>query len=196
MVPSLVSSCPDVSEADLTRIDSYALVAYIPSPLGEYLDRLRQEIVPGCRLRSHVSLLPPRPLSGLEESAWTQIRHLSASTPGFSIELGALENFPVSNVIYISLNSGPEHLRSIHDRLNQGPLAYCEPWPYHPHVTLGQDLPPESLAEARELAVRRWAEYPHARSFRVENITFVQNTVHNQWIDLAEYRLQAPARVG
>jgi len=30
------------------RINSFALVSYIPEPLAGFLDRLRQELVPNC----------------------------------------------------------------------------------------------------------------------------------------------------
>ena len=45
------------------RINSFALVSYIPEPLAGFLDRLRQELVPNCFLRAHVTILPPRPIS-------------------------------------------------------------------------------------------------------------------------------------
>ena len=40
-------------------------------------------------------------------------------------------------------------------------------------LALAQEFPAETLAEVRELAVRRRAEYPYARGFSVQRITFV-----------------------
>ena len=51
----------------------YGLVAYINGTLGNFLYNLRQELVPSCRLRSHVSLLPPRLLAGDEQGAKQRI---------------------------------------------------------------------------------------------------------------------------
>ena len=39
------------------RINSFALVTYIPEPLAGFLDRLRQELVPNCFLRAHATIL-------------------------------------------------------------------------------------------------------------------------------------------
>jgi hypothetical protein len=42
-----------------------------------------------------------------------------------------------------------------------------------------------------DLAHRRWAEYEGSRSFRAERAVFVQNTMTDCWVDLAEYTLGA-----
>ena len=44
------------------RLNVYALVIYIPDPLGRFLDHLRRELVPAYKPHAHVSVLPPRPL--------------------------------------------------------------------------------------------------------------------------------------
>ncbi len=45
------------------RLNVFALVIYIPDPLGRFLDDLRTALVPGCNPHAHVSVLPPRPLA-------------------------------------------------------------------------------------------------------------------------------------
>ncbi len=47
------------------------------------------------------------------------------------------------------------------------------------------------VSEVRDLAERRWREYQGPRVFRAERAAFVQNTVANCWLDLAEYSLGA-----
>jgi len=56
------------------RINSFALVSYIPEPLAGFLDRLRQELVPDCFLRAHVTILPPRPICSPPGEAWDLVR--------------------------------------------------------------------------------------------------------------------------
>ena len=73
-------------------------------------------------------------------------------------------------------------------------MAFEEPFPYHPHVTLAQGLDPSVVAEMYEFAKRRWQEGTPAHSFAVDRLTFVQNTVENYWIDLTELEL-TPVRV-
>jgi hypothetical protein len=162
----------------------YALVAYIDGQLGDFLYRLRQEIVPTCKLRSHVSLLPPRPMMGPEAEAMEQVTVLAERTPAFTVTLGELRVFPVTNVIYLELSIGRGELVSIHDRLNSGVLGYAEPFEYHPHITLGQELSVEHFPEALRLCEQRWKEYTGPRSFPVETLTFVRNTGNCGWTDL------------
>jgi hypothetical protein len=73
--------------------------------------------------------------------------------------------------------------------LNQGPLAFQEPFPYHPHITLAQGLPPGRAPSLYELARKRWAAFPHSRRLRAERACFVQSTIECTWVDLAEIRL-------
>ncbi len=181
--------CPAADHGEAVRINSFALVTYIPDPLGEFLDDLRKELVPECSLRSHVSILPPRPLIHTEQAAHDQIERECRRTTRFRIEAGEIRLFPVTNVIYIAVDTGEFELRQMHDSLNSNALAYKEPYFYHPHITLAQQLPDCEIRGCNELAKRRWAEYRHERSFDVEAITFVQNTTANRWIDLSEIKM-------
>lgn len=164
----------------------YALVAYINGELGDFLYSLRQEIVPTCRLRSHVSLLPPRKLAGDPQDAAEKITAVAGQHAAFEVVLGDICVFPVTNVIYLDLAAGREQLMAMHDDLNGGALAYAEPFAYHPHITLGQELTPEQFAMGLELCRKRWAEYTGPRSFPVETITFVRNSGNCGWSDLQD----------
>lgn len=164
----------------------YALVAYINGELGDFLYSLRQEIVPTCRLRSHVSLLPPRKLAGDQAGAMEKVASVAGHHPAFDVVLGDICIFPVTNVIYLDLAAGREQLTAMHDELNGDALAYAEPFAYHPHITLGQELTPEQFAMGLELCRKRWAEYTGPRSFPVETITFVKNSGNCGWSDLQD----------
>jgi 2'-5' RNA ligase len=171
------------------RINSFALVTYIPEPLAGFLDRLRRELVPNCFLRAHVTILPPRPLCSPPEAAWSVIGALAPRFHPFEVELSNVEVFPVSDVIYVSISAGSAELKRTHDALNIDGLRYKEPFSYHPHVTLAQELQPDELDELIGVARARWAEFPGVKSFRVEKAVFVQNTHRNEWIDLGECTL-------
>jgi 2'-5' RNA ligase len=172
-------------------INCYALVAYIPGPLGEFLDHLRRELVPACAPRAHVTILPPRPVSAPPGTAVEQLNEWIAGIPAFEIETRQVEIFDTTSVIYIGLGTGREDLKRIHGRLNAGHLGFAEPFGYHPHITLAQDLSPDRVSRAHEEAKRRWAEFEGERTFRVETVTFVQNTSDNRWLDLAHWTLGA-----
>jgi 2'-5' RNA ligase len=171
------------------RLNVFALVIYLPEPLGRFLDDLRCELVPNDKPHAHVSVLPPRPLAVDVSVASEQVRALTESWSPFEIELTSIEVFPVTNVIYLELGAGAAELRKLHSAMNAGALAFDEPFLYHPHVTLAQELMSADVAAAHANAHRRWENYPGKRSFRAERAVFVQNSLHNVWLDLAEFGL-------
>jgi 2'-5' RNA ligase len=180
------------SEPDGARPPSlYALVIYLPDPLGGFLDDLRLEMVPGCNPHAHVSVLPPRPLPSAPEAAIEEARGIVAGFAPFDIELGGIEKFDVTEVVYIAVEDGAGQLRQMHDSLNRGALAFPEPFAYHPHVTLAQEIKAGQADALVELAARRWREFEGPRRFRAETSVFVRNPRGNLWIDLADGPLRA-----
>jgi 2'-5' RNA ligase len=175
---------------EANRINQYGLVSYIAGPLGDFLYDLREEIVPGCRLRTHISILPPRPLEGTQEEAIAMLNMRAHRHHAFTVKLGDIEMFESSHVIYIALAKGASNMKAMYRDLNRGPLSFDEYYPYHPHVTLAQCLPDEKLAWARDLCDKRWNEWQGDRTFEVDRMTFVQNTTDCGWLDLAESKLE------
>ncbi len=175
-----------VDPSGVEYLDTFALVSYIPEPLAGFLDQLRCELVPNCFLRAHVTLLPPRPLAASPEKAWTELREAAYRLKPVNITLDHIDIFPISDVIHVVIGEGHDELKRMHDVLNNGKLFFKEPFPYHPHVTLAQNLKPDEVDELGRAARRRWAEFKGSKSFRVETITFVQNTKWHGWVDLAE----------
>jgi 2'-5' RNA ligase len=172
------------------RIDSFALVAYIPDPLARFLDSLRRELEPGHPApRAHLTVLPPRPLSGDIPSAIEQLRSQLADTAAVAVSVGEAMRFPVTDVVYLSLRAGRDEFCDAHKQLNRGAVAFQEPYQFHPHITLAQGLVPDEVQPALQLAERRWAGYHGPRDFTVESLVFVQATTDGRWIDLAEFAL-------
>jgi 2'-5' RNA ligase len=174
----------------------HALVIYIPDPLGKFLDELRRELVPGCNPHAHVSVLPPRTLTADWQAAAEQVRECAGSWPPFEIALGEIRIFPVTNVIYLDLASGADEMYRMHGAMSSGALQFPEPFKYHPHVTLAQELRPEDVDDVQIRAQQRWAEYRGPRRFCVEKAAFVKNTSGNCWADLGVFSLNVvPVRV-
>ena len=167
--------------------DEFALVCYLPGALGGFLDCLRTELVPDCSARSHVTLLPPRPLHGQGGSALRQLQAALPHCPPFVVELGEVSVFEKTRVIYLELIRGQEHLERIHTILNQHSLYYNEPYEYHPHVTLAQGpTVVEDSGMKVQLAKDRWAQFKLPRTFVVDTVMFVQNGGCQGWLDLNE----------
>ena len=173
-----------------------ALVTYLPEPLRQFLDDLRLELVPGCKPHAHVTVLPPRPITiGCVDSAAVEAQQRSVEFSPFEIEIGDVATFPKTNVVYLEIGRGSQVLHAMHDAMNAGSLAYEEPFEFHPHITLAQDLTLEQSIERAELARGRWSEFRHSRRFHAETLTFVQNIGNNCWVDLAECPLAAAVPV-
>jgi 2'-5' RNA ligase len=167
----------------------FALVSYIPGRLAKFLDQLRAELKPGCVLRSHVTVLPPRPIQLNVEECIRQITAEGNETAPFTVELGSVEVFEKSHVVYLTLRSGARELHALHENLNSGQLEYRPVFPYHPHITLAQDLTPEQARELADLARERWRRYDGPRQFSVEALSFVRSEVPGCWRDLAHVEL-------
>ena len=175
------------------RINLFALVVYVPDPLARFLDDLRKELTPGCLPRAHVTILPPRSVAIGAAAATEAARAVASGFAPFDIVPGDVEIFRTTNVIHIGIKEGERELREIYRALNQGPLASTEPFPYHPHITLAQDLTPEQVKPIQQLARKRWAAFRASRRFRAERACFVQSRADAAWLDLAEFRLQGVA---
>jgi len=172
-------------------LGQFALVSYIPDPLARFLDDLRRELTPGCDPHAHVTILPPRPIHDEIKDTVQQITNQIRSVPAFWTELGEIAVFKESNVIYVELSQGTEELRKLYRALNCGCLTYTEPFPYHPHITIGQNLLPDDVDRMAELARQRWADYSGPRGFMVSVLSFVQHVAPSIWADVAAIPLGA-----
>src|SRR5512147_518306 len=126
------------------RINLYSLVTYLPDPLGSFIDQLRGELVPGCSLRAHVTILPPRCLQDAA-AAGKQIGSTLELSEPFEVHLNEVEIFSNSNVVYLGLTHGLSRLEALHDALNMDAVFFKEPFEYHPHITLAQQIAEEQL---------------------------------------------------
>ena len=130
------------------------------------------------------------PLDAVAEAV-EELRVRLQEFPPFRVELGDIEVFSGTQVVYVSIKAGFQELEQMHQALNAGRLACEEPYPYHPHVTVVQELAPEDVPNAAQFARWRWSEFKHPRSVWVDRLTFVQNTLDNRWTDLAMLNLRS-----
>src|SRR5580704_18032139 len=137
-------------------LNVFALVIYIPGPLGAFLDDLRRELVPHYNPHAHVSVLPPRLLAVDWQIAAAQVRRLSLGWEPFEVQLTALDIFKVTDVIYLEVGGNSGALREMHVAMNTDALAFQDPFPYHPHITLAQEVRHDEVGEVFALARRRW----------------------------------------
>jgi 2'-5' RNA ligase len=169
----------------------YALVAYVESPAGEFVESLRRELHPDLpHLAAHLTILPPRLLQGPESAALQLLERICGEEEPFEVSLGDVETFlPVTNTVYIRVDGAAARICQLHSRLNTEALAFPEEWPYIPHFTIVKMTGEEAAMNAFQIARERWAQYPGSRRILLEKLTFVREDANSCWVDLAPIRL-------
>jgi 2'-5' RNA ligase len=165
----------------------YALVAYVRSPVGEFVENLRRELHPACpHLSAHITFLPPRPLQGTEAQALQVLAAICGQAEPFEVTLGDVESFvPTTPTIYIRVAHSASRLLELHEQLNAQTLAFAEEWPYIPHLTIAKMPTEEAASQALGVARERWREYAGSRRILLDRLTFVREESPNCWVDLA-----------
>ena len=165
----------------------YALVAYVRNSVGEFVQKLRQELHPNLpHLPAHLTILPPRYLRGSELSALETLEDICSGVEPFEVVLGEAETFvPLTPTVFIRVAHAAYRMRELHDRLNTQALQCEEEWPYMPHLTIVKLDTEEQAQQAYLMARDRWAEYQGSRRISVRELTFVREEDNKGWIDLA-----------
>jgi hypothetical protein len=110
--------------------------------------------------------------------------------------MGEIHVFEASHVVYLEITRGAEELHELYTLLNRGALAYKENFPYHPHLTIAQDIPPDEAPRLAVIAKERWAGYQGPRGFSVTSLSFVQHVAPSIWTDVAEVPIGIEVPVG
>jgi 2'-5' RNA ligase len=165
----------------------YAVIAYVPGRLGQFVDQQRDRLNPDyAAALAHVTVLPPRPLDCPPEHAVRILREQCAQWEPFDVAVGDAGMFwPVKSVVYLSLTQGGDQLSGLHQRLNSGLLARAEPFPFVPHLTIAQDLNEVQTRAVLAAVSEEWARYDGERSFRIETLCLVRQGEGHCWINLA-----------
>lgn len=133
----------------------------IPSPFGAELGAFRERFGDqwAHAIVAHITLVPPHPLGspGGLGAVEEHLARCAGSLRPFPIELAGSQSFrPVSPVVFVPLVVGERQVREVESRLRTGPLDLRLQFPFHPHVTVAQDVGDERLdAAERELATYR-----------------------------------------
>ncbi len=161
---------------------SYALVAYVTNPVGQFVENLRGEVQPEqAHLPAHLTTL-----AGTEAEALEAIAQACLTVEPFEVTMGDVKTFiPITPTVFIRVAHAAYRMRELHDRLNTGVLRFDEPWPYMPHLTIVKMDDINRAQEAFQLANERWSSYRETRRILVEGLTFVREADQSRWCDLA-----------
>lgn len=135
----------------------------------------------------HVTLLPPTRVGDADMP--TVRRHL-ADVAGmarpFQMHLHGTGTFrPVSQVVFVAVAAGVSYCEAVEAELRSGPLGRPLEFPYHPHVTVAHDVPPDML----DLAYDGLADYD--TRFAVDGLTAYEKRPDGHWIPLGEFPFEA-----
>jgi 2'-5' RNA ligase len=168
----------------------YALVAYVRSPVREFVAELRQELHPPApHMAAHITILPPRELVGREAAALEFIEEVCSRVVPFDVGLGDVETFvPSTPTVFIEITRAAYRLGELHDQLAAGPLRSSEEWPYVPHLTIVKMELAQQALEACDLARERWAQFQGQRQIQVDELAFVREDA-DCWYDVASVPL-------
>jgi 2'-5' RNA ligase len=165
----------------------YALVGYIKSPVGEFVENLRRELHPELpHLAAHLTILPPRPLQGTESAALQALECICGEAAPFEVMLGEVATFlPKTPTVFICVDGAAGRMTELHGRANTEALAFCEEWPYIPHLTIAKMGAESAALHAFDIARQRWAKFTGSRRILLEKLTFVREDAQHCWVDLA-----------
>lgn len=159
----------------------------IPEPWATMLRDWRESVGdPQAHLvPPHVTLLPP---TLVEAEALPDIRAHAADVigrhPMFDMHLSGTGTFrPVSDVVFVAVAAGIAQCEQLAADLRTGPLESTLRFPYHPHVTVAQDV----AADRLEYAYSGLKNFD-AR-FRVHLATVFEQDERGQWCPVRDCRL-------
>jgi 2'-5' RNA ligase len=168
----------------------YALVAYVRSPVGQFVAELRRELHPPApHMAAHLTILPPRELVESEASVVEFLEEVCSRVVPFDVELGDVETFlPATPTVFIQVMRAAHRLGELHDQLATGALLSPEEWSYVPHLTIVKMELEEQALAARAMARERWSQFQGKRQVHVDELAFVREDA-DLWLDVASVPL-------
>ena len=168
------------------------VVARVPEPVGIHIQAWRRALGDPAagRIGPHLTLVPPQAVADgdLDRTVALAERAAGAAVP-FVVELaGAATFLPGSPVAYLVVREGGPVLETMEAALREPPLDR-RTHPFHPHVTITQDLPPDRIeAAAAELGGFR-AVFP------VRDLALMREERDRTWRPLATMPVGASTAV-
>jgi len=124
----------------------------IPEPHATVLATWRRRVGDPAadKVFPHVTLLPPTPVPSAALGAIdTHLKSVAAGYRPFVMHLSGTGTFrPMSPVVFIQIARGVGDCETLEQAIRSGPLERDLEFPYHPHVTVAQDLADAALDDA------------------------------------------------
>jgi 2'-5' RNA ligase len=133
-------------------VQTIGVAVAIPEPwasqLQDYRARLGDETA--TMIPTHITLVPP---TRIAPEVFADVERHLAEVAGrhraFTVHLRGTGTFrPVSPVVFVAVVEGISQCEQLANAVRRGPLDVDLTFPYHPHVTIAHELPPEALDRA------------------------------------------------
>ena len=169
------------------------VVARLPEPLGIHVQAWRLALGDPAaeRVAPHLTLVPPQTVAERDLGrAARLVERVAAAAVPFLVELAGTGTFlPDSPVAYLAVREGGSALGALEAALQESPLDRRTHHPFHPHVTVAQDLPAGRIeAAAAELAGFRAA-------FPVRELALLREEADRVWRPMAAAAVGASTAV-
>ncbi|MEV1156389.1 2'-5' RNA ligase family protein [Micromonospora chokoriensis] len=168
---------------DTTQI---GIAVDIPEPWGGQLTRRRVEAGDPLAVPAHVTLLGPTEIQTANLAAVE--RHLAAVAAAhlpFTLHLRGTGTFrPVTQVVFVAVAAGISECELLAAAIAAAPGLHRQArFPYHPHVTVAQDVAPEALDKVYE----DLADF--SAMFEVDAFTLFSHSGQARWQPRRDFRL-------
>ena len=124
----------------------------IPEPHATVLTNWRRRVGDPAadKIWPHVTLLPPTPVDAdTLEDIDAHLKDAAVHCEPFVMHLSGTGTFrPTSPVVFIQIARGVSDCEVLEARIRTGPLHRDLEFPYHPHVTVAQDIEDNRLDDA------------------------------------------------
>lgn len=159
----------------------------VPEPWGSLIRdaRIGYGETRAAHIPTHITLLPPTETTAERlEELLVHVAELTRRSPPFGVVLRGTGTFrPVSDVVYIQVARGVSSCEQLQLGVRNGPVWRPLEFPYHPHVTLAHDLPPETLDRA-------FAEFADlSAEFEARDVVVYVHHGDEVWRPLVTYEL-------
>jgi 2'-5' RNA ligase len=168
-------------------IVTLGVVITIPEPFAAVLSGWRRrvgdplaELIP-----PHVTLLPPTKIDrdGIP-SVEAHLEKVAESASSFTMHLIGTGTFrPMSPVVFIHVAQGIADCEVLQKSIRTGPLVRDLDFPYHPHVTVAQEIDDAALDEAYS------ALSGFTAKFVVDSFNLFERAPDGRWTKCREYGL-------
>jgi 2'-5' RNA ligase len=171
----------------MSDVEVVGVAVAIPEPHASVLAKWRRQVGdPAADLVfPHVTLLPPTPVAaGRMDEVEAHLAEAAAAHEPFVMHLSGTGTFrPTSPVVFIQIATGVADCEQLERAIRRGPLSRTLEFPYHPHVTVAQDIDEAALDEAYEGLSGFVARFP------VERFGLFSRNGGGQWTWRTEFEL-------